>query len=525
MTDGTGDGTDGTDGETADTGDAADTTGDVRDARPTGGRFSRRRMLALSATGLLGSVAGCSGSGGDDTPTAEATPTDGATSTPTATAAPTDAQTPDPTATPTDESTATPTATATPTFDTSYLDSSPSSSFAPTDGFGNADWLAERTDELQVLRVTNLDRSGEGSLRWAVNQSGPRVVVFEVGGVIDLQGEHVITGGDNLYVAGQTAPSPGITVIRGVVTVTGSNTIVQHIRVRPGDRLVEGPREGPPAPAGGAVDALTLDDEISNIVLDHNSASWGTDENMSVGMANDHVTHTNNLIAEGLSVTPVHEESEHSKATLVRPNATAVSLIGNSYINNVDRNPRLNAGSEVAIVNSFVYNFDEAIELVGGEGNRVTATITRNYYRAGETTPANDPIVKPEQTGARAFIAFNRTEPSTIPVVRESRNLENLQSRPVYPDGFQALPVAEVPEHNLASTGARPADRTPTDERLVSEARTNEGDIIDSQDEVGGYPDLEETERALDPPEAGDGLAEWLHQHTRAVELPDASAP
>jgi hypothetical protein len=499
-------------------------TGDGTDVRPAERRFSRRRLLALSATGLVGSVAGCSGSGDDGTETADPTPTDEATATPTATAAPTATATPE--ATPTDsEPTATATRTATPTFDTSYLGTSPSSSFAPTAGFGSADWLAERSDDLQVLRVTNLDRSGEGSLRWAVNQSGPRIVVFEVGGVIDLQGEHMITGGDNLYIAGQTAPAPGITVIRGVVTVTGSNTIVQHIRVRPGDRLVEGPREGPPEPAGGAVDALTLDDEISNIILDHNSASWGTDEVMSIGMDNDHVTHTNNLIAEGLSVTPVHEESEHSKATLVRPDATTVSLIGNSYINNVDRNPRLNGGSEVAIVNSFVYNFDEAIELVGEEGNRVTATITRNYYKSSDITPPNDPIVKPEQTGARAFIAFNRTEPSTIPVIRESRNLDNLRTRPVYPDGFQALPVGEVPEHNLATAGARPAERTPTDERLVEEARTDTGDIIDSQDEVGGYPVLDETERALDPPEAGDGLAEWLHQHTRAVELPDASAP
>ena len=83
----------------------------------------------------------------------------------------------------------------------------------------------------RVIRVTNLSASGQGSLNEALSASGPRIVVFEVGGVIDLNKAQLTISEPYVTVAGQTAPSPGITIIRGAIFIETHDVIVQHIRV------------------------------------------------------------------------------------------------------------------------------------------------------------------------------------------------------------------------------------------------------------------------------------------------------
>ena len=86
-----------------------------------------------------------------------------------------------------------------------------------------------------IYRVTNLEATGAGSLRAALEAEGPRLVVFEVGGVLDLNGRGITISQPRVTVAGQTAPSPGITIIRGAVYIATHDVRIQHIRVRPGD--------------------------------------------------------------------------------------------------------------------------------------------------------------------------------------------------------------------------------------------------------------------------------------------------
>ena len=97
-------------------------------------------------------------------------------------------------------------------------------------------WAAETKGGTggQVILVTNLDAKGPGSFRAALEAKGPRIVVFEVGGVIDLGAETLKVAEPYITIAGQTAPSPGITLIRGGIDITAHDVIVQHIRVRPG---------------------------------------------------------------------------------------------------------------------------------------------------------------------------------------------------------------------------------------------------------------------------------------------------
>lgn len=482
----------------------------------SGGRtiwLSRRGFLTSAGVGVLSSVAGCGERIGTATATgAEETPSQTPTSTPTAATTKASHRT---------SSSSETTKTTTRHFDTSVLDASPSSQFAPTDGFGSVEWLSEANPD--VVTVTNLDRSGEGSLPWALNQSAPRIVVFEVGGVIDLRGRTLSIDSGDLYVAGQTAPSPGVTVIRGGIYAGGENTLVQHLRVRPGDELDGGPIDGDPG--GNATDALSVDNDTSNVIFDHCSVSWGSDENMSAsgGRENTDLTFSNNLIAEGLSHSPLHPEKEHSKGTLINDWATDTAVLGNVYVHHTDRHPRIKGGASCAAVNNFVYNYAEAVEMGGGPDTPALGSIVGNYFKAGPATDGTVPLIVAEgQGGARAYVENNVGEPS---IGEYEHDLYVLTLQPVWPVGIEPMDARGVPEHNLASAGARPADRTFHDQRVVKYARLGKGERIDSQTEVGGYPDFPSTERLLDPPAVGDGLADWLHHHTRAVELPGASPP
>lgn len=84
----------------------------------------------------------------------------------------------------------------------------------------------------EIVRVTSLESDGPGTLRAALEADGPKIIVFEVGGVIDLDGNNLRVSSSNTTIAGQTAPSPGITLIRGGMVITGDDIIVQHMRIR-----------------------------------------------------------------------------------------------------------------------------------------------------------------------------------------------------------------------------------------------------------------------------------------------------
>src|SRR5262249_49856471 len=154
---------------------------------------------------------------------------------------------------------------------------------------------------------------GPGSLRRAIDAPRPRLIVFEVGGVIDLGGVSLVVRNPEVTIAAQTAPDPGITIIRGELSVETHDVVIQHIAVRPGTR------------GGGAPDAIgARGREAYSILFDHCSATWGIDENLSVsgpadgepsGTAHD-VTIRSCLIAEGLSHAG-HPKGEHSKGTLI----------------------------------------------------------------------------------------------------------------------------------------------------------------------------------------------------------------
>ena len=195
-----------------------------------------------------------------------------------------------------------------------------------------------------VLRVTSLDGEGPGTLRAALEAEGPRIVVFEVGGIIDLKGRDIRIANPFLTLAGQTAPEPGITLIRGGVSIRTHDVIVRHIRIRPG-------ANGAAPKSGWEVDGLTTSGAW-NVIVDQCSFSWATDENLSASgprfdggdtveqwrrHTSRRITFSRNIVAEGLSNSS-HVKGEHSKGTLIHDNATDVLIVGNLYAHDYERN-------------------------------------------------------------------------------------------------------------------------------------------------------------------------------------------
>jgi len=88
----------------------------------------------------------------------------------------------------------------------------------------------------KIIVVSNLNSHGKGSLAEAIAYNGPRIIVFEVAGYIDLQEKSIEITKPFVTVAGQTAPSPGVTLINGGLSIKTHDVIIQHIKVRPGDK-------------------------------------------------------------------------------------------------------------------------------------------------------------------------------------------------------------------------------------------------------------------------------------------------
>lgn len=352
-----------------------------------------------------------------------------------------------------------------------------------------------------VIRVTTLAAKGPGSLRAALEDPRPRLVVFEVGGVIDLEGRTLVVRSPHLILAGQTAPDPGITLIRGGLIVETHDVRIEHLAVRPGD--------GGPVKTAWTPDALGVRRgaaPVYDVTFDHCSATWAVDENLSTSGPGDvdatanpdatahDITLSNCLIAEALSHS-THPKGEHSKGTLVHDGVRNVAIIGCLFAHNRERNPRLKGGSTARVTGNVMYNWGSACVGVGAKGNQkmlqpAEAVLAGNVAIAGPDTRGKV-FVKSLDPGAKVSLHANVIVSASgasltiaddgVVVVQTSN-----ASRP-----WDALPKV------LRTAGSRPARRDPIDTRIVQSVIDGTGKIIDSQDEVGGYPVRAATKRAL----------------------------
>ena len=202
----------------------------------------------------------------------------------------------------------------------------------------------------RVIKVTNLKDSGPGSLRAALAAKGPRVVVFEVSGYIELDSGMGI-GNPYVTVAGQTAPWPGI-VVRGgfAVSIRAHNGLIQHIGFRTGDSI-----KGRYMPHRGCLDAGR---GTRNVVIDHCSTGWAPQ--CGLNMAGQNSTARFCLVSEGW-YNAGHNEGEHAKGMFVNTNRTkmteSVAVIGCLFAHNCDRNPDVMNGARLVLANNVMYNY------------------------------------------------------------------------------------------------------------------------------------------------------------------------
>ncbi|QHL86728.1 T9SS type A sorting domain-containing protein [Nibribacter ruber] len=364
-----------------------------------------------------------------------------------------------------------------------------------------------------VIEVTNLNDAGAGSFRAAVLATGARTIVFRVSGTIKLLTPLPIKNG-NLTIAGQTAPGDGICISNQTVTVDADNVIIRYMRFRLGD------------------EAKVDNDAIwgrnrKDIILDHCTMSWSVDETASFYL-NKNFTMQWCLLSESL-FRSVHDKGDHGYGGIWGGDHT--TFHHNLLAHHTSRNPRFNGGGRSGINggtypnehvdfrNNVLYNWG-GNSAYGGENG--TYNMVNNYYKPGPATQSskNKRIVQVSfeadpQFGVgygKFFINGNYVHnnptvtsdnwaggveyDSGIPV--EQRPNVRLQVPIDYHMATEHTAV-QAYEAVLAQVGAS-LKRDAVDARIIEEVRTGTATyggaygaakgIIDTQETVGGWPEL-----------------------------------
>ncbi|OCX53046.1 polysaccharide lyase [Mucilaginibacter sp. PPCGB 2223] len=243
----------------------------------------------------------------------------------------------------------------------------------------------------KVIVVTNLNDDGPGSLRWACEQGGARIVVFNVAGIIRIKSP-IIVRAPYISIEGQSAPGDGVCVAGESFWVNTHDVIIRYMRFRRGETNV-----------GRRDDALG-GNPVGNIIVDHTSTSWGLDENFSMyrhmftpgdgsidekkGTAN--ITVQNCIYAEAL------DYWNHAFGSTTGGENSL--LIRNLWADNTGRNPSIGWNGVYNFVNNVVFNWHHR-SMDGGDYTS-HFNIINNYFKPGPVTPKNEPvghrILKPE---------------------------------------------------------------------------------------------------------------------------------
>lgn len=348
--------------------------------------------------------------------------------------------------------------------------------FPGAEGFGA---LATGGRGGSVYHVTNLDNAGPGSLRDAVSQPN-RVVVFDVGGVITLEGDQ-IKSASNITIAGETAPGEGITVYgRGLSFSGETNIIVRHLRIRSSITASRGSKTL--NVAGG-----------SNMIFDHLSISWGRWDNLGFTEKSSDITLQNCIVSEAIA--------PQNFGALI-DSSTNITVARNLWISNNNRNPKGKA--HLQYINNIVYNYGS-----GGYGGGHSAAewnqdLINNLFIAGPNSKGA-PLGGFSKTDLVCSVgnAVDLDKDGTLnpreAIPAEFRPMKAGDEPPTFKvQPFNApkveatvLPIQDVFDKVLGDVGAS-LKRDTIDERLIAEMKSlgTQGAIINDEKAVGGIQPL-----------------------------------
>lgn len=408
---------------------------------------------------------------------------------------------------------------------------SPVLSFPGAEGFGK---FTTGGRGGKVIYVTNLNDSGPGSLREAVTARGARYVLFTVSGTIELKSPLEIKNGD-VTIAGQTAPGDGICISHYNVSIKCDNVVIRYLRFRMGDAH------------GQQDDALTCL-RRENIIIDHCSISWATDECGSF-YDNTNFTLQWSIVSESLNHS-VHAKGDHGyggiwggkQATfhhnlLAHHKSRLPRFCGSRYHKEFDR-------EIVEFANNVIYNWMDNSSYGGERGNH---SIINNYYKPGPATAGarRERILEPYSPFGRFYVSGN--------VLHGSEEISSDNWKGVkceHPDSVKmSVPVtggsswpSAVSSFNVVIEKAGASlHRDAVDQRLCVEVKKGivtfgKNGIIDSQQDVGGWPllksapvpvdtdqdgmpDFWEVSRKLNPNDLADGSGYAPNEHYPNLEL------
>jgi len=370
----------------------------------------------------------------------------------------------------------------------------------------------------RVIAVTNLNDAGAGSLRAAIDATGPRTIVFRTDGTIWLKSLLVVRN-PYLTISGHTAPGDGITIAGHEFRIQASEVIVRYLRFRLGDQR------------RADLDAVSIM-RGKNIILDHVSASWCIDEVLSVTPDARDVTVQWSLIAESL-YRSVHSSGEpHGKGSLLRGrNGARLSFHHNLYAHHSDRAPMVQGLDPVAqdplgvrldFRNNVIYDWGavaEGWEAAGANrSSESTAQVNfvNNAYLPGPgTAPGWLPITQSPffayrywafeelSTHARAHWSGNtfngelwknnagNLDPTWMVSVPRSLGSAYFLPTPMLFDNAELPAIsADVSTADVLAKAGASHRRDAVDLRILNQVQNGTGDLINSQTDVGGWPVL-----------------------------------
>jgi hypothetical protein len=389
----------------------------------------------------------------------------------------------------------------------------------------------------KVIVVTNLNDSGPGSFREACEQGGPRIIVFNVSGIIHLT-TPVSIRAPYITIAGQTAPGDGVCIAGESVWIDTHDVVVRFMRFR-----------------RGATEVTRRDDAlggngVGNIVFDHVSASWGLDENMSMyrhvydkkdgskpeKLPTVNITMSNCIFSEAL------DTYNHAFGSTIGGHNSA--FVRNLWSSNISRSPSIGMDGDFNFANNVVYNWWN--RSADGGDDKSLFNFINNYFKPGPITPKDQPIghriLKPESSRdkehpndfGKAYVHGNIMEGNEAVTkdnwaggvqVRELGDCGEFTAKirvdqPFPMPKITIMPTQEAYNYVLEHVGATLPKRDPVDARIVKQVKENkiyytEGGIlthpgekyvhqrltvdsykkgiITDPSQVGGYPEYKGT--------------------------------